>query len=63
MAATITLLATRAAATSSAVATALGGGVTATDVLNLAKVLTVLALRPGCSVPLLSLAAANLEPQ
>lgn len=63
MAASLTILATRCTATAAATATALGGGVTTTDVQQLALILAALALRPGDSIPLLGIAQSNILPQ
>ena len=49
-------------ATPAAIATALGGVITAQDVTELRKLLAVMALRPGESVPLMSLAGCGLLP-
>lgn len=55
--ATVTQLATRiTAATPAAVAAAIGGGTTANEVAALVKLLTVMGLRPGDGIPLLSIA-------
>ena len=63
MAANLSTLGTRMTATAAATATALGGGVTTTDVQQLALLMQVMALRPGDAVPLLALAQSNLNPQ
>lgn len=60
MAVTVTALGARmTAATAATVAAAIGGGTTAAEVTALIKLLTVMGLRPGDTVPLLSLALSN----
>lgn len=63
MAATISTLVTRiTAATPATIAAAFGGGVTAADITDLQKLLTVLADRPNISLPPMSLSGCGLIP-
>lgn len=64
MAATLSTLVTRiTASTPATIATAFGGGVTAADITDLQKLLTVMALRPGDTLPLMALGQCGLLPQ
>lgn len=56
---TLTQAATRMAATAAATATAMASGTTTAEVQALAKVLAVMALRPGDSVTILELALST----
>jgi len=58
-----TLVARITASTPATIATAFGGGVTAADITDLQKLLTVLALRPDITYPPMSLGSCGLLPQ
>jgi hypothetical protein len=63
MAVSLSTLVTRiTAGTPATIATAFGGTVTAADITELQKLLTVMALRPGEAIPLMGLSQCALLP-
>ncbi len=64
MAVSLSTLVTRiTASTPATIATAFGGTVAASDITELQKLLTAMALRPGETVPLMAISQCALLPQ
>lgn len=58
-----TLVARITASTPATIATAFGGGVVASDITELQKLLSTMAIRPGETLPLMGVASCALIPQ